>query len=188
MRCPRCLDDFEPHVSVCPTCRVVLGDLEVAAPAVVADTRLGVFHPLVAEELAALIERRGIAVDRRTEDDEVVLLVARDHRDDLRAELTVTWPDLLRRLPEEAAALVLDEGGTSPGWYDPPRGGHVDRQGRLVVDTEEDAAAEDAARVLGPGLLTVGAILVIVGLFVLDSAAITVLGVGMAVVGLFLPR
>lgn len=190
MRCPRCQDGFEDHVTVCPDCGVPLvrdGDPDaLGAPAVV-DARLGVFHPLMAARILALLERRGISHETLTGDAGVAIVVDRAFRDDLRTELALTWADLVRRLPEEEAAEVGAAGGSTPGWLDPPRGGHVDRQGRLVVDTEEDAE-HDAARVVGPGLVATGAILVVVGWFVLDTAAITVLGVGLAVLGVLLPR
>jgi len=84
---------------------------------------------------------------------------------------------------------VLASGGSAPGWYDAPRGGHVDRQGRLVVAAdEEELREEDAGRFVGPALLTVGAILLVIGWYVLDSAAVMVAGIGLATLGLFTPR
>jgi hypothetical protein len=136
-----------------------------------------------------LLDGRAIANDAITEADRVTILVARDWRDDLRAELALTWGDLVRRLPEEEAAAVLGAGGSNPGWFDPPRGGHVDRQGRLVVNVDDDEDDEDdAARVIGPTLLTIGAVLVVVGWYVLDSGAVAVAGGGLALLGLFTPR
>jgi hypothetical protein len=53
----------------------------------------------------------------------VHITVEREWRDDLRAELAMTWGDLVRRLPEEQALEVMSAGGANPGWLDPPRGG-----------------------------------------------------------------
>jgi hypothetical protein len=193
MRCPSCRDEYEPHVRTCATCGIPLVPTDAAAPAPTplpqAGARLGSFHPAVAASILALLDRRGIAHDERTEEGRVTVLVDREWRDDVRAELTITWGDLVRRLPEEEAVEVLAAGGPNPGWYDPPRGGHVDRQGRLVVDVDDGEDAEDdAARVVGPALLTVGALLLVIGWYVLDSGAVSVAGLGLVLLGLFTPR
>jgi hypothetical protein len=193
MRCPSCHDEYEPHVRTCAACGIPLvpPDAVVTAPASPqrAEARLGVFHPAMAASITALLNGRGIAHDHITEADRVTILVDREWRDDVRAELAITWGDLVRRLPEEEVVAVLGAGGPNPGWYDPPRGGHVDRQGRLVVDVDDDEDAEDdAARVVGPALLTIGALLVVVGWYVLGSAAVTVAGGGLVLLGLFTPR
>jgi hypothetical protein len=191
MRCPSCHDEYESHVRDCATCGIPLvpADASVTPVAPRADTRLGVFHPAIAARITMLLDGRAIANDAITEADRVTILVARDWRDDLRAELALTWGDLVRRLPEEEAAAVLGAGGSNPGWFDPPRGGHVDRQGRLVVNVDDGEDDEDdAARVIGPALLTIGAVLVVVGWYVLDSGAVAVAGGGLALLGLFTPR
>jgi hypothetical protein len=190
MRCPSCHDEYEPHVRTCATCSIPLVDAatDAVAPAAMADAKLGVFHPLVAAAVAALLDRRGIEHETATDGGRVTVLVDRDWRDDVRAELALTWGDLVRGLPEEEVVEVLGAGGPNPGWYDPPRGGHVDRHGRLVVDDNEEDAEDDAARVIGPALLTIGAILLVVGWYVLGSAAVAVAGGGLALVGLFSPR
>lgn len=189
MRCPRCQDEYEDHVVVCPDCGINLSDSDAPPPVVVrVDARLGRFHPAVAAELLALLERRGIAHDTVTAADAVAIVVDRSHRDDLRAELTLTWSEVVRRLDEDDAAAIGADGGSTPGWYDPPRGGYVDRAGRLVVDGEEDDSEHDAARVIGPGLVAAGAVLLIVGWYVLDSAAVAVAGAALALLGPLLPR
>jgi hypothetical protein len=195
MRCPSCHDEYEPHVRTCATCGIPLVPADavstaaVPAPVPHANARLGTFHPAVAASIQGLLDRRGIVHDERTEDGRITVLVEQEWRDDLRAELTLTWGELVRGLPEEQVVEVLGAGGSTPGWYDPPRGGYVDRQGRLVVDVDDGEDAEDdAARVVGPGLLTVGALLVVVGWYVLDSAAVTVAGLGLVLLGLFTPR
>ena len=190
MRCPRCNDGFEDHVTACPDCGVPLvrdGDPTTLGQPPVIDARLGVFHPVMAARILALLERRGIGHETLTGDAGVAIVVDRAYRDDLRTELTLTWADLVRRLDEDETAALGATGGSTPGWFDPPRGGHVDREGRLVVDTEEDAE-QDAARVIGPSLVATGAILVVVGWVVLDAAAVTVAGIGLALLGLLMPR
>jgi hypothetical protein len=77
-------------------------------------------------------------------------------------------------------------GGRAPGWYDAPQGGHIDRTGKLVVSAVEDD--EDEARVIGPILLTTGAILCVVGWYVLDSGGVLTAGLALALLGLFTPR
>jgi hypothetical protein len=191
MRCPSCHDEYEPHVRTCATCGIPLVPADAVAPVAVprqADAKLGIFHPLAAAAVGAMLERRGIDHDAITDAGRVTVLVDRDWRDDVRAELALTWGELVRGLPEDEVVEVLAAGGPNPGWYDPPRGGHVDRHGRLVVEDDEEDAEDDAARVIGPALLTVGAILLVVGWYVLDSAAVTVAGAGLAVMGLFTPR
>jgi hypothetical protein len=193
MRCPSCHDEYEPDVRSCATCGIPLvptdAPAEAGAPLPRADARLGTFHPAVAATISSLLEGRGIAHDELTEEGRVTLLIDRDWRDDVRAELTITWGDLVRRLPEEQVVEVLGAGGPNPGWFDPPRGGYVDRQGRLVVDVDDGEDAEDdAARVLGPALLTLGAVLLVVGWYVMDSGAIAVTGLGLVLLGLFMPR
>jgi hypothetical protein len=191
MRCPSCHDEYEPHARTCAACGVPLvpPGTVLPEPTPRADARLGVFHPLMAASITALLQRRAIAHDEITEAGRVTILVDREWRDDVRAELTVNWGDLVRRLPEEDVAQVLGAGGPNPGWYDPPRGGYVDRQGRLVVAGDNEEGAEGGgARILGPALLTVGAVLVVVGWYVLGSAAVAVAGGGLALLGLFTPR
>jgi hypothetical protein len=191
VRCPSCNDEYEPHVRECAACGVPLvpADAIVTPAAPRADTRLGTFHPAIAARITMLLDGRAIANDAITEADRVTILVAREWRDDVRAELAMTWGELVRRLPEEEAAIVLAAGGPNPGWYDPPRGGHVDRHGRLVVDVDDGEDAEDdAARVVGPALLTIGAVLLVVGWYVLDSSAVAVAGAGLALLGLLTPR
>jgi hypothetical protein len=194
MRCPSCNDEYEDHVRTCAACGVPLvpdgevADHDPVAPAA-ADARLGTFHPVVAAHVLALLDRRGLAHEERTEDGRVTVLVDRAWRDDVRSELAMSWGDLVRGLPEDEVTTVLAAGGPNPGWYDAPRGGHVDRQGRLVVGVDDDEEAEeDAARVVGPAMLTLGALLVVVGWYVLDSSAVSLAGAALVVLGLFTPR
>jgi hypothetical protein len=200
--CPACAAEVPTDATSCPTCGA-----DTRVPAEVADSTvgswsttsdalppafadgvaLGSFHPAVAPAVAALLARRGIGHLVVERDDAVEVRIDPDWRDDLRAELTVSWGDLVRRLDPEVSREVGAIGGTAPGWYDAPRGGYVDRAGRLVVavDDEDD---EDAARVIGPLLFTVGAIALVVGWWVLDSDAIAAAGFLAAVTGLFVPR
>ena len=191
MRCPNCHDEYEDGVRTCADCGVPLIPPDAPAPVggdpAAATVSLGRFHPTVAVRITELLYRRGIEYDTVTEDDAVRVVVARAWRDDLRAEFALTWSEVVRQLPEDHAGEVLAAGGSTPGWYDPPRGGHIDREGRLVVDTDEDEAV-DGARVVGPAVLTLGAILVVSGWLVIEMAAVTVAGIGLVIAGLLLPR
>jgi hypothetical protein len=190
MRCPICHDEYEDGVRRCADCGVPLTDDDNPAPVGAepdpGTVSLGRFHPSVAHRITELLYRRGIEHETVTEDDAVRVVVPRRWRDDLRAEFALTWTEVVRRLPEEQASEVLAAGGSTPGWYDPPRGGHIDREGRLVVDTGDDDT--DSARIVGPALLTLGAILVVSGWLVFDSAVATLVGIGLAITGLLLPR
>lgn len=189
MRCPSCHDDYEDGVRDCAGCRIPLVPEDaVPVPAASADARLGTFHPVMAERIGELLYRRGLDYRSIARDDAVEMRVDREWRDDLRAELSVTWGDLVRRLDAEVVDEVLAAGGDAPGWYDPPQGGYVDREGRLIVDVDDEDRATDAARVIGPALFTVGAIMTVMGWYVLDSAALTVSGIALVLFGLFAPR
>ncbi len=190
MRCPTCDDEYEDHVRTCADCgsELVPDDAPRTPRAAVADSRLGGFHPAMAESVTSLLYRRGLAYVTRESDDEVVVLVEPAWRDDLRTELTLSWGDLVRRLDEDVAAEVLATGGSAPGWYDPPRGGYVDRSGRMVMDVADEDEDRDAARMVGPALLTLGALLTVGGWYLIGSDAVTVVGIGLVLLGLFLPR
>ena len=187
MRCPSCQDEYEPHVRECADCGLELvpegGPLPPAAP--VADAHLGTFDPLALTAVLGLLDDRRVAVETVTRDAGVEVLTERAWRDDLRAELTMTWPEILRRLPEEEALEVRSRGGQHPGWLDPPRGGWVDREGRMVVDVEDSS---DDARVVGPVLAVAGGILVVLAWYAGLGPGVVVAGLGLALVGLLLPR
>ncbi len=153
-----------------------------------ADALLGRFHPRVADRLVGMLQHRGVVHRRVDRDDDVELHVDRAWRDDLRAELALTWGQLVHGLPEEAAREVLSLGGASPGWHDAPRGGWVDRSGKLVVDAEDHEVAADTARLAGPAMVTIGAVLLLLGWYVGASAVVLLAGVALLVFGLFLPR
>lgn len=191
MHCPRCLAEYEPHVVRCADCGIDLvaevpaGPLPAAGP----PAPLGTFHAAMAQRIEVLLSERGIAYEAREQPSGIRVLVDPDWRDELRAELTLAWGDLVRGLPEEDAVEVLASGGHAPGWFDAPRGGHVDRAGRLVVGVgDEEEAAEDAARLAGPAMLAAGAIMVVSGWYVFDSTALTVAGVALLIFGLFSPK
>jgi hypothetical protein len=190
MRCPACDDDYEDHVRVCPDCgsELVPDDTPRTPPAAAVDARLGRFHPLMVGSVTSLLYRRGLSYVTEESADAVTVLVERAWRDDLRAELTLSWGDLVRRLDEETAATVLATGGSAPGWFDPPTGGHVDRAGRLVVDLADEDEDADSARMVGPALLALGAMLTLGGWYLIGSDAVTVVGLGLVVLGLFIPR
>lgn len=188
MRCPSCQDEYEDHVTRCAACGVDLGDDAEPAPRPqVPDARLGVFHPDLAGVVLALLERQELAHETRTRDDGVEVLVDRGWRDELRAELLLSFDELLEELDDELAEPVRALGGATPGWQDPPRGGYVDRSGRMVVEVDEDDD-EEAGRVLGPVLLVMGVVLALIGWQLLEAPAVGVAGAALAVTGLFLPR
>jgi hypothetical protein len=186
MRCPRCLDEYEPDVATCATCG------EALVPAGVplsprADALLGRFHPVVAERLRGTLEHRQVAHRVVNRDDDVEVYVDRDHRDDLRAELAMTWTQVVHRLPQDEVVTVLALGGASPGWYDAPQGGWVDRAGRLVVEAEDDATSTDL-RLVGPAMATVGAVLLLLGWYTGAGAVVILSGVALLLFGLLIPR
>lgn len=180
---------------VCADCGIELvpedeidHDGEAAAPPEV-DAHLGRFHPAVAERIGELLFRRAIPHLLRSHDDGVEVLVERPWRDALRTEFTLGWNEVFRTLDDDVADEVRELGGSAPGWYDAPRGGHVDRHGRTVLDLDDQEEADtDAARVIGPMLLTTGAIAVVGGWYLVSSSAIVVAGIALIIVGLFTPR
>lgn len=190
MRCPSCLDDYEDDATRCADCGIPLVPSDALPPArTVPDARLGTFHPAVAARVVRMLDGRGVAFTVQERDDAVEIVVDRAWRDDLRAELTLTWSEFLGHLDTDTAAAVLATGGPAPGWYDPPRGGHVDRAGRLVVDVDNvEEAATDASRMIGPALLATGGVLIVVGWQVFGGPAVVILGIGLALIGLFTPR
>lgn len=186
MRCPRCLDDYEPDVATCATCGSPLVAPGAAAGPVV-DARLGRFHPAVADRVVQLLAHRRIAHVRIERDDDVEVLVDRAWRDDLRAELALTWAQIVHALPAEQTVTVLGLGGASPGWYDAPQGGWVDRAGRLVVDDAE-RSKDGEVRLAGPALTVIGAVLLLMGWYVGADAVVVLAGLALTVFGVLLPR
>ena len=150
------------------------------------DARLGVFHPLAAERVTELLFRKGVTYTVVTRDDDVELRVDAVWRDDLRTELSLSWEEtVLARLEPEDAAVLVDTGTDVAGWFDAPRGGHIDRAGRLVVDADAD---QEEARIIGPALCSAGLIAAVLGWWVIDSTGIAMTGLAVAIVGLFTPR
>jgi hypothetical protein len=188
MRCPSCDDEFEPHVTWCGTCRVELIPEGAAAPPAVPDARLGLFHAAVAHQLGALLERRGIPYETVTRDGDVELVVPRADRDQLRTEVSMSWPDVLDALADEEAAEVHWAGHDEqyPGWVDPPLGGWVDRNGHLVVDLEDEP--REGVRTLGPMLVVVGAGLLVLTWWADLGVGGGFAGVALVLFGLILPR
>jgi hypothetical protein len=193
-RCPTCHDDHEDSALVCGSCGVELLEVDAAGviggapivPTASADARLGTFHPAVAQRIAELLYRRAIVHSVVERDDAAEVRIDVAWRDDLRTELTLSWNDVVGHLDPEVAEEVRASGGRAPGWYDAPQGGHIDRSGKLVVSTVEDDG--DEARVIGPILLTAGAILGVVGWYVLDSGGVLTAGFALVLLGLFTPR
>jgi hypothetical protein len=186
MRCPRCFDEYEPDVTSCATCGEPLVSLD-APHAPRADALLGRFHPAVADRLEGLLTHRRITHRRVDRDDDAELYVDHGWRDDLRAEFALTWAQVVHQLPEESALTVRGLGGAAPGWYDAPRGGWVDRAGKLVVESEDDAEA-DTARLAGPAMVTIGAVLLLLGWYVGAGGVVLLVGISLLALGLLLPR
>jgi hypothetical protein len=190
MRCPSCRDEFEPHMTWCGTCRVDLvpdGAPDPPTPPGVPDTRLGVFHPTMGAALLAELSERGTPYETVTRDGGLEIVVPRVERDDLRAELSVDWGTRVAELPEEERSDVRWQGGEYPGWLDPPEGGWIDRDGRLVVDARDDEEA-DASRTLGPLLAVVGVCLLLLTWYLGLGMGPAFAGVGLLLFGLLVPR
>lgn len=185
--CPRCRDEYEDGVERCADCDVPLVPAGVPIPPQV-DAVLGRFHPSVAAPVIDVLERRGIAHEPRPVDERTLeLVVDREFRDDLRAELVLNWSALVAALAEEERAEIGDTGGAQPGWYDAPQGAWMDAQGRLQVErTVEEELEADARRTVGPTLAVLGGVLLVFGLWG-GSELAAVTGVGALVVGLLLP-
>jgi hypothetical protein len=191
MRCPSCHDEYEDAVTTCGSCGVPLvgDDVELGPPVTNGPAaRLGTFDAVVVPAVLAVLDEHGVEHETRTGPRGVEVLVPVAWRDDLRTELTLTWSEVVRRLGEDDVLTVLALGGSAPGWQDAPRGGYVDRAGRLVVAVDDDEAEDDAARVVGPALLTIGAVLVVLGWYVLDAAGVVAAGVVLTIAGLVVPR
>ena len=213
MRCPSCLDEYEPHIERCATCRVPLAsdeDIEAAGGDVTADedvpsglrarsaagasrvpdapreVRLGTFEPVVAPAVRRRLDEDGHDYTVVEHDDHVEVLIDRDERDAVRGKLTVDWEELVEDLDEEVFERL--GGGAAPGWFDAPQGGYIDRDGNLVVDRHDGDDEFESSRVLGPGMLVAGAAVGILGFWLLESGPLLVLGIIMVVIGLFSPR
>jgi hypothetical protein len=186
--CPSCGDEFHDDVESCPACRVPLArEGEPVLPPL--DALLGTFHPIVAQRVVGLLGRRNLRHDVMPLDDRVEILMDRDRRDELRAELSLAWTDLMGQLPHDDLFEVLAAGAPQPGWFDPPQGAWVDREGKVQVEGSADEAAErDARRVVGPSLAVIGLVLGLFGWYAGGSAALAVVGIGMVVLGVMLPR
>ena len=203
MRCPSCLDEYEPDVVRCVACDVDLvtqdeleepGDTSAKprprparAPVQEGSRPLGRFHPDILPLVLEVLQEKGVEHDVRTRDDEVEVAVEATWRDELRAELLMRWDDLLAELDTDLAPDVLAAGDHAAGWFDAPTGSYIDRDGKLVVDAppEDD---DDDRRTLGPTLVAGGAILAIAGWQVVDVGAVIIAGVALALIGLFIPR
>lgn len=187
--CPNCHDEYDPGAQQCATCQVALVPDDVDLPARV-DRLLGVFHVAVTDRVTSMLARRGIAHEVvPAGEDRSEVVVDREYRDDLRAELAVNWDGIVHSLDREVVAELVQAGAPQPGWFDAPTSAWVDRDGRLQVDAggDEEAMAE-AGRLWGPTLVVIGVIVGLFGWYGQDSGALLVLGLGTAGLGLFLPR
>lgn len=190
--CPVCRDDFEDDVRICPVDDEVLVPRDQLPPPPVGDAQLGLFHPSV----VLLVQRwltanqtpcRPVEVDDRL----VELRVPADVRDDLRAQLTLHWPDFVRALEPEARQQLVDDEATGdhPGWFDAPRGAWIDDDGRLRVEASPDELAhQDASRTIGPALVIAGVVILLLSWVTGFDAGPVLLGGSAIVLGLLLPR
>ena len=183
MRCPRCLDEYDPHVATCAAGSSLVPD--DAAPTPQLDGHLGAFHPIAADRIVALLTHRQVAFHRVDRDDAVELTVDRDWCDDLRAELALTWPQLVAALPPERAMELRQLRGATPGWFDAPEGGWVDRAGRFVVD---DGVADPTVRVIGPGMAAVGALVAVLAWYTSAGGGLIATGLALLLAGVLIPR
>lgn len=187
--CPSCHDQYTDGAVRCATCHVDLVPDDVTLPPRV-DRLLGVFHPALVDRLVAMLHRRGVAHEVvPAGEDRVEVVVDREFRDDLRAELAVNWQGIVSSLDREVVADLVGGGAPQPGWYDAPTSAWVDRQGRLQVDAggDEEAMAE-ATRLWGPTLVVIGVVVGLFGWYGQDSVGLLVFGLSVAALGLFLPR
>ena len=190
--CPVCRDDFEDDVRVCPVDGEVLVPRGELPPPPVDEAQLGLFHPAV----VLLVQRwlRANTVPFRTvevDDRRVEVRLPAAVRDDLRATLTLHWPDFIRALEPEARQQLADDGATGdhPGWLDAPRGAWLDDEGRLRVEAGPDEiATEDASRTIGPALVVVGVVVLLLSWVTGFDAGPVLLGGSAVVLGLLLPR
>ena len=186
--CPRCRDEYEDHVETCVHCHLPTYPEGADLPPSV-DQLLGRFHPLVVPRVVGLLEHRGVAHEVLGDADQVEVLVDREHRDALRAELAAHWHELVNRLSPDDHLTVVRSGARQPGWFDAPTSAWVDRDGRLQVEaSDDDDATADASRMWGPTLVVVGSVLLLFGWYAADSAQAAVIGGLLLLVGLFLPR
>lgn len=187
--CPSCHDEYTAGATTCVSCHVpLLADDAELPPRV--DRLLGVFHVAVVDRVTAILARRGILhASVPAGDDRVEVVVDRDFRDDLRAELAVNWQGIVGQLDPEEMAEVVSAGAPQPGWFDAPASAWVDREGRLQVDpgADEEAMAE-AGRLWGPTLLVIGVVVGLFGWYGQGSSGMLVLGLALTGLGLFLPR
>lgn len=184
MRCPTCDRTFDDGDAVCPTCRVLL-EPDDDGIARAATARLGIFHPEIAGRVTELLMRRAIEHRLIMRDDDAEVLVDATQRDDLRTQLALNWTEVIGVLDDDVrgALIAAAPDGAPPGWHDAPRGGHIDRSGRLVVDT-----GDDEVRTIGPAMAVSGLILAIVGWFAMDSGLVATVGLALAVGGALTPR
>lgn len=187
--CPQCHDEYTEGVAACPTCAVPLVPDGAELPPRV-DRVLGTFHPLVLDRVLSLLQRRGIAHEALPAgEDRVEVVVDRDFRDDLRAELALNWDGIVASLDVEERTELAAARHRQPGWADAPTSAWVDREGRIQVDAgrdEEELA--DASRLWGPTLVVLGGVIGLFGWYGQSSNVLLVLGLVMAGVGMFLPR
>lgn len=189
--CPQCRDTYERDIESCADCRVpLIPDGQPLPPRV--DRLLGTFHPIMADRVVRVLAQRQVAhsIVPSPDGDRFEVVVDRDFRDDLRSELAVNWTGLVGGLEAEQMYEVLGaKASNQPGWYDPPEGAWLNRDGRLLVDGvpgEEEQI--DAARMWGPSVALLGSMLGLFGWFIQRSPGLLILGLVMVVLGVLVPR
>lgn len=184
MRCRVCDVDYEPEAASCGGC----GGMGVSGPEQTS-ARLGRFHPAVAPAVVELAIRRGAPVETTTVDGTVEVLVPSERRDGLRAELLLSWDDLLTRLSPHDQVEVEAQGGQLPGWDDKPDGVWVDRDGQLRVARAQEEEAEEE-RIVGPAIVAIAVVLLLLAWQLGDGhlrLLLAVVGFGLLLIGIFLP-
>lgn len=179
--CPACRAPLAADDRVCASCGTPLSGDDAHG----GDLRLGTFDPRVVDVVIGLLDRRGVPYLVVERDDDVELRVHPMWRDDLRTELMLSWDELLGTIDAEEVPNLRMGQGLTPGWLDAPRGGYIDRAGRVVVSDADD---EEEGRVIGPALLAAGAALGVFGWYAMDSGPLLSAGFALVVLGLFVPR
>lgn len=184
--CPRCHDTYREGVVACVDCGVELVPDDAPLPARV-DRLLGTFDPVVADHLTGLLAHRGIPHRLVDIEGTTEVIVDREQADELRAELSLAWGDVLAGLDAEQRAELSSS--SLRGWLDAPEGAWIDRDGRMKVSPGRDLEhAEDAGRLWGPTIAVIGGVLGLFGWYAGNSPGLALLGIVAVVVGLLLPR
>jgi hypothetical protein len=188
--CPVCRDEFEDHVTVCPTDDAVLVPRGQLPPPPVSEAALGLFDRRITGVVLGFLQHKKIPVRVIEVDaDRIEIRVPQPVRDGMRAELTLAWDGFLRMIEPEERMGVAALGGPQPGWLDAPQGVWVDREGQLRVEASPDEeATADASRTVGPTLAVSGLIALLLAWVTGWPEVLTLAGGSAVVLGVLLPR